>query len=171
MIILYSKSMCLFVGSGFLVSHRRLRKLRHFYDLSPIGTMSDHNWQVFHPRGDLSLLIDTWHIFSVSCNRATLLNVVPFTESTQSNINAVSIYQPCTHTHEMRCFPCICNVMHHCMSIPCHMYNEHYMKQFITRTLCQVPWIIISKVYNLHPFMLIYITPIYQHIYNTFSML
>ena len=47
----------------------------------------------------------------------------------------------------------------------------HYMEQFINRTLCQVTWIIISKTYNLHPFMLIYITPIYQHIYNIFSML
>ena len=41
--------------------------------------------------------------------------------------NAVSIYQPCTHTHEMRCFPCICNVMHHCLFIPCHIYDECYM--------------------------------------------
>ena len=29
--------------------------------------------------------------------------------------NAVSIYQPCTHTYEMRCFPCICNAKCHCM--------------------------------------------------------
>ena len=47
----------------------------------------------------------------------------------------------------------------------------HYLVQFINRTLCQVTWIIISKTYNLHSFMLIYITPIYQHIYNIFSML
>ena len=77
MIILYSKSMCLFVGRGFLVSHRGLLKPRHFYDLSPLGTMSYYNWQVFHSRGDLSLLVDTRHTFSVSCNRATLLDVVP----------------------------------------------------------------------------------------------
>ena len=37
MIILYSKFMCLFVDSGFLVSHRKLRKPRHFYGLSPLG--------------------------------------------------------------------------------------------------------------------------------------
>ena len=55
--------------------------------------------------------------------------------------------------------------------ISCYMYNEHYIEKFINRTLCQVPWIIISLAYNLHPFMLIYITPVYQHIYNTFSML
>ena len=126
MIILYSKSMCLFVGSGFLVSHSRLRKPKHFNSLSLSGTMSNHNWRVFHPRGDLSLLTDTRHIFSVSCNHATLLDVVPFTEPTQSTLNAVSIYQPCTHTHEIRCFSCIYNMMHHCMSIPCHIYDECY---------------------------------------------
>ena len=115
MIILYSKSMSLFVGSGFLVSHRRLRKLRHFYSLSLLGTMSDHNWRVFHPRGDLSLLADTQHIFSISCNRATLLDGFPFTEPTQATPNTISIYQPCTHTHEMLCFPCICNAKFHCM--------------------------------------------------------
>ena len=59
------KTMHLFVGSGFLVSHRRLRKPRHFYGLSSLGTMSDHNWRVFHPRGDLSLLIDSRDIFSL----------------------------------------------------------------------------------------------------------
>ena len=47
----------------------------------------------------------------------------------------------------------------------------HHMKQFINRTLCQVPLIIISKAYNLHQLMLIYATLIYQHIYNTCNML
>ena len=37
------KIMRLFVGSGFLVLHRRLRKPIHFYGLSSLGTMSDHN--------------------------------------------------------------------------------------------------------------------------------
>ena len=46
--------------------------------------------------------------------------------------------------------------------IACYMYNEHDMEQFITLTLYQIPWIIISKAYNLHSFMLIYITPMYQ---------
>ena len=59
------KIMRLFVGSGFLVSHRELRKPRHFYDISPLGTMSDHNWRAFHPMEDLSLLVDTRHIFSL----------------------------------------------------------------------------------------------------------
>ena len=33
---LYTKLMCLFVGSEFLVSHRRLRTPRHFYGLSQL---------------------------------------------------------------------------------------------------------------------------------------
>ena len=80
MIILYSKPMRLFGGKGFLVSHCRLRKPRHFYGLSSPGTMSDHNWGVFHPRGDLSLLANTRHIFffTILINRETLLDVVPF---------------------------------------------------------------------------------------------
>ena len=45
------KTMHLFVGSKFWVSHHRLRKPRHYYDLSPLGTMSDHNWRVFHRGG------------------------------------------------------------------------------------------------------------------------
>ena len=44
--------MRLFVGSGLLVSHRGLRKPRNFYGLSPMGTMSDHNWRVFHLKGE-----------------------------------------------------------------------------------------------------------------------
>ena len=34
------KIMHFFMGSGVLVSHRRLCKPRHFYGLSPLGTMS-----------------------------------------------------------------------------------------------------------------------------------
>ena len=151
--------------------HRGLRKPKHFYSLSPLGTMSDHNCRVFHLRGDLFLIADTRHIFSVSWNRTTLLAFVPFTKPTQSTPNTVSIYQPCTHTYEMRCFLCICNGKNPLPVISCYMFNEHYMEQFITRILCQVLWIIISKTYNLQQFMLIYITPIYQHIYNTFNML
>ena len=60
------KTMRLYVGSRFLVSHRGLLKPRHFYGLSPLGTMFDHNWLVFHPSGDISLLANTWNIFSLS---------------------------------------------------------------------------------------------------------
>ena len=57
--------MRLYVGSGFLVSHCWLCKPRHFYGLSPLGTMSDHNWRGLSLEGggggggDLSQLADT----------------------------------------------------------------------------------------------------------------
>ena len=57
MIILYSKSMWLFMGSGFLVSHHRLSKPRHFYSLSPLGTMSDHNCGFFTRGGIYHFLL------------------------------------------------------------------------------------------------------------------
>ena len=67
------KTMRLFVGSRFLVSHHKLCKPRHFYSFSPLGTMSNHNWGVFYPRGggggggggDLLRLANTRHIFSL----------------------------------------------------------------------------------------------------------
>ena len=59
------KILRLCMGSIFLVSHHGLRKPRHFYGLPPFGTMSNHNWRAFHLREDLSLLIDTRHIFSL----------------------------------------------------------------------------------------------------------
>ena len=161
-----------FMGSGFLVSHRRIHRPRHFYGLSPLGTMSDHNWRVFHPTGDLSLLADNCHIFSLSFQSTAqvcwTLSYLP--SSTNQTSNTVSIYQPCTHTQPNAMPPCIYNAKFHYIlaHVTCII---HYIEQFINRNLCQVPWIIISKAYNLHPFMLIYVTPIYQHIYNTFSML
>ena len=87
--------------------------------------------------------------------------------STKRNVNLLTM-----HSHQTQCdvpMHIQCKMSLHIIS--CYMYNEHYMEQFINRTLCQLSWIIISKAYNFHPFMLIYITPIYQHIYNTFSML
>ena len=57
MIILLSKSTSLYLGGEFLVSHCGLHKPKHFYDLSPLGTMSNHNLLNFHPREDLSLLL------------------------------------------------------------------------------------------------------------------
>ena len=121
MIILYSKSMCLFMGRVFLVSG--LRKPKHFYGLSPLGTISDHNWRFFHPRGDLSLLANTQHTFSFSCNHRTLLDVVPLTESTQSNTKH-NVDLPTMHPHPTQCDALIhiqCKMPLHVSS--CYMYN------------------------------------------------
>ena len=98
------------ISSGFLVSHRGLRKPRHFYGVSPLGTMSDHNWQVFHPRGDLSLLADNRHIFSL-----------PF-YSTLRLCWTLS-HLPTMHSHPFNAMsPCICNARCHCM-----LYHVTYM--------------------------------------------
>ena len=59
------KIMRLYVGNGFLLSPRGLHNPKHFYGLSPLGTISDHIWRAFHPREDLSLLANTRHIFSL----------------------------------------------------------------------------------------------------------
>ena len=112
-----------FVGSIFLVSHHGLCKHKHFYGLSPLRTMSDHNWRIFHPRGDLSLLANTWHIFFVSCNRATLLDVIPFTEPTQSNTKR-SVDLPTMHSHPTQYNAPVhiqCKMSLHVNS--CYMYN------------------------------------------------
>ena len=113
MIILFSKSMLLFVGSRFLVSHRGLRKPRHFYGLSPLGTMSDHNWRTFHPKEDLSLLVNTRHIFSLPFYSTMRLywTLSYLTKPTQSNTKR-SGNLPNMHSHPFNAMsPCIC----HCM--------------------------------------------------------
>ena len=132
MIILYSKSMRLFVGSGFLVSHCGLCKPRHFYDLSPLGTMSNHNWWVFHSRGDLSLLTDTRHIFSLPFSSVVRLywTLSHLTEPTKSTPNVVSTYQPCTHTQLNAMSPCICNAKMPLHVILCYMYNTLHITTY-----------------------------------------
>ena len=104
-----------FVGSGFLVSHYGLRKPRHFYSLSPLGTIFDHNWWVFHPRGIYPFLLmpDTYFLFHATIRFYWTLSHFP--SPPNQTPNAVSIYKPCTHTLEMRCFPYICNAKCHCM--------------------------------------------------------
>ena len=115
MIILYSKSMRLFVGSGFLVSHRRFRKPRHF--------TAFHRWGLcltiiggFFTRGGIYPFLwipSTCFPFHAIVRLCWTLSHFP--NPPNQTPNAVSIYQPCTHTHEMRCFPCICNAKCHCM--------------------------------------------------------
>ena len=61
--------------------------------------------RVFHPRENLALLAITRHKFSftIPCNCATLLDFVQRTKSTQSITKHSVDFQPCTHTHSMRC--------------------------------------------------------------------
>ena len=133
------KTMCLFVGSKFLVSHRRLRKPRHFYSLSPLETMSDHNWQFFHPRGDLSLLANTQHIFSLPLYLIVRLywTLSYLTEPTQSNTKH-SVDSSTMHSHPFNDMSlCICNAICHCMlyHVTCIM-NDTRTTQSTPLTRC-----------------------------------
>ena len=164
------KTMRLFVGSEFLVSHCRLRKPRHFYGVSPLGTMSDHNWRGFHPRRDLSLLANTRHIFSLPLYSTVRLywTLSYLTELTQSNTKH-SVDSSTMHSHPFNVIsPCICNAICHLHVISCHMHNECYMDNTI-HTTYRVSWTITLPGYDFHTslFMSIYHTNIYQHSHAT----
>ena len=101
----------------FLVSHRGLRKPRHFYSLSTLGTMSDHNWRAFHSREDISLLANTRHIFSLPfysivrlCWMLSHLNQ-PTQSNTKHSIDLLTM-----NSHPFNAMsPCICNARCHYM--------------------------------------------------------
>ena len=93
----------------------------------------------FTPSGDLSLLADTRHIFSISCNRATLLDVVPFIEPTQSNTKR-NVDLPTMHSHSTQCDAPVhiqCKMPLHASS--CYMYNTQqgtiYKPYFMPSTM------------------------------------
>ena len=126
--------MLLCVGSEFLVSHHRIHKPRHFYGISPLGTMSDHNWRVFLPREDLSQLADTQHIFYLPFQSTVRLcwTLSHLTEPTQSNTKR-SVNLPTMHSHPFNAISqCICNAIMPLQVISCHMHNECYMRHLHT---------------------------------------
>ena len=117
MIILFLKSMHLYVGSGFLVLHRGVHKPIHFYGISPLGTMSNHNWQAFHSREDLSLLANTRHIFSLPFYSIVRLcwTLSHLPSPPNQTPNTVSIL-PTMPLHPFNAIsPCICNARCHFM--------------------------------------------------------
>ena len=64
----YTKLMCLFVGSKLLgVSSQALHASYTFIGFLHWTHMYNQKYPVFHPRGYLSLLAFTQHIFSFSC--------------------------------------------------------------------------------------------------------
>ena len=143
------KIMHLCVGSGFLVSHSGLRKPIHFYGLSPLGTMSDHNWRAFHLRKDLSLLDDTRYIFFF----------YHFNQSCDS-VGCCPIYRAHPIKHQTQCqftnhplTPIYCDVpgymqcMRHCIAIPCLICNECYMDH-TSHASHHAFWTIITHAYN-----------------------
>ena len=77
-----------------------LRKPRHFYGLSPLVTMFDHNWLVFHPRGYLSIFAISntriFHFLFLLCNRKTHFGRCLILPSPPSNTKH-SVDLSCTH--------------------------------------------------------------------------
>ena len=75
--------------------------------------------------------IPTHIFFTILINRATLLDVVPFTEPTQSNTKC-SVDSLTMHSHPFNAMSlCIFNAKCHFLFVPCHIYDECYMNNFI----------------------------------------
>ena len=113
---LYTKLMCLFVGSKFLVSHCRLCTPRYFYGLSLLEicltTLMDLSLEgVSIP----TCYYPTQVFFTTLFNRVTLLDFVHLIEPTQSNTKR-NVDSSTMHSHPFNeMSPCICNAMRHCM--------------------------------------------------------
>ena len=121
---LYSKLMCLFVGSEFLVLHRRLCTPRHFHGLSPLELCLTKNTGSFTRGGVYPhlLLPDTsfpllFHLSVQLCWTSS-----NNTEPTQSNTKHIVDYNHTLTT--IQCDVLVhmqCNVPFHVIS--CHMYD------------------------------------------------
>ena len=113
---LYAKLMCLFVCSKFLVSHHRSHTPRHFYGLS-LYELCLTTINGSFTRGGIYpclLLPDTSFLYHIiqPCDSIGLRPTKP--SSLNQTLNAVLIFQPCTHTHNAMS-SCICNAMRHYM--------------------------------------------------------
>ena len=114
---LYTKVMCLFVGSEFLVSHRRLRTPRHFYGLLPLELCLTTTNESFTRGGCLSLLAITRHKFSLP--HYSILRLCwtssHLTKPNQLNTKC-SVDFSTMHSHPFNAMSlCICNAMRHCI--------------------------------------------------------
>ena len=92
---------CVFVGSEFSGSHRRLRMPSDTFAIFHRWIhMSNQEYRVFHPRGYLSLLaIPNTHIFHflfLLCNHEAHFGCCPILPSPPSNTKH-SVNLPCTH--------------------------------------------------------------------------
>ena len=102
---------CVFVGSEFPRSYRRLRTPSDtFVNFHCWIHMSNQEYQVFHPRGYLSLLAipntRIFHFLFLLCNRETHFGRCPILSSSPSNTkHSVDLYHALT---PMPCdAPCI----------------------------------------------------------------
>ena len=115
MIILYSKSIRLYVGSGFLVLHRGLRKPRTLTAFHRWGLCLTIIGGLFtHGRIYPFLLIPDTYFFTILFNRVTQLDIVPFTELAQSNTKHSVDFTNHALTPFNAMSLCICNARGHC---------------------------------------------------------
>ena len=113
---LYTKLMCLFVGSEFLVLHSRLRSPRHFYCLSPLELCLTTVEGSFTRGGvyPYFLIPDTFSLPLYSTVRLCWI-LSHLTEPTQLNTKC-NVDSSTMHLHPFNAMPpCICNAMRHCM--------------------------------------------------------
>ena len=109
--------MCLFVGRKFSRSYCRLRKPSYTFTSFHRWThMYKKKYRGFHPRGYLSLLAITRHIFSFSfiqpCDPVGRCPTVPSPPNQTPNIVLIITM----HSHSFNAIsPCICNAMRHCI--------------------------------------------------------
>ena len=131
---LYTKLMCLFVGSEFLMSHCRLRTPRNFYGLTPLELCLT-TLPGLSSEGCLSLPTIAQHKFSLPLYSTVRLywTLSHFTKPTQSNTKRIVDYN---HAPT----PIQCDVLVHMQCnaplrvISCPMYNECYMDNIIHTT-------------------------------------
>ena len=149
---------CVFCGQQILESHRRLRTPFTLFGLSSL----ECNEPVTRSftRGSaypFLLLLDTSFLFHATVRIYWISS--NGTEPTHQLPNVVLILT--MHSHPLNAmFQCICNVMHHYMSMSCHICNESHMDN-INHTLCHVSWTIILHEYNFqnkHSFQCQYIS-------------
>ena len=143
---LYSKLMCLFVGSEF----HRLRTLKHFHGISPLEICITTNTESF-TRGGINpcfLVLDTSFLyhFIQPCSFVGLRLNWP--SPPNQSPNSVLIFN-----HALKPIQCDVPVHMQCNAplhvISCHMYNECYMDNIIHITH-RVSWTITSPAYDFH---------------------
>ena len=113
--------MCLFVGSEFLESDHSLCALSYtFTGFHRWTHMYNKKYRGFHPKGYLSLLSISRHIFSFSCiqpcDPVGRCPTVPSPPDQTPNVVLIITM----HSHPF-------HAMCHFMPIRCHIYDELYM--------------------------------------------
>ena len=164
------KTMCLFLGSGILVSYRRLCKPRHFYFF--------HRWGLCLTiiggsltRGEIYpflLIPETYFLYHFQSTVRLCWKVSHLTEPTQSNTKH-SVDLLTMHSHPFNAMsPCICKAIFHCMlyHVTCKM-NATWKTKSTPLTGCH------GQSHHMHmtsihlSSMLIYHTSICQHSHST----